>query len=53
METYHPNYGLSKSKEEISIEEVEVVNTLPRAVLRHNSYMLLDGEWKFAIDVED
>lgn len=28
-------------------------NSLPRAVLRPNSYWLLDGEWRFALDVED
>ncbi|HEX8722103.1 MAG TPA: glycoside hydrolase family 2 TIM barrel-domain containing protein [Pyrinomonadaceae bacterium] len=28
-------------------------NPLPRAVLRPNSYWLLDGEWKFALDQED
>lgn len=45
----YPNYGLAKSKEEISEEE----NPLPRAVLRSNSYQLLDGEWKFGIDTAD
>lgn len=43
------NYGLAKSKEEIWEEE----NPLPRAVLRSNSYQLLDGEWKFAVDAKD
>ncbi len=28
-------------------------NPLPRAVLRSNFYRLLDGEWKFALDLED
>lgn len=28
-------------------------NPLPRAVLRPNSYWLLDGEWQFALDPED
>jgi beta-galactosidase/beta-glucuronidase len=28
-------------------------NPLPRAVLRPNSYWLLDGEWRFALDPED
>ena len=46
------NYSLSESKEEGSVEE-QFINPLPRAVLRHNSFMLLDGEWKFAIDMED
>jgi hypothetical protein len=28
-------------------------NRLPRAVLRPNAYQLLDGEWTFALDLED
>lgn len=31
----------------------QFVNPLPRAVLRTNSFMLLDGEWKFALDTDD
>ncbi|HEV7333326.1 MAG TPA: glycoside hydrolase family 2 TIM barrel-domain containing protein [Flavisolibacter sp.] len=49
METLHPNYGLTRSREEGQVEE-EFVNPLPRAVLRSNSFVLLDGEWNFAID---
>lgn len=52
MEITHPNYGLSKSREEhLSYEEF--LSPLPRAVLRPNSYILLDGEWRFSIDIED
>lgn len=58
MELTHPNYGLSKSKEEsLSLDELgteENINEpLPRAVLRPNAYILLDGEWKFELDPED
>jgi beta-galactosidase/beta-glucuronidase len=28
-------------------------NMLPRTVLRSNAYILLDGEWKFSMDLED
>ena len=28
-------------------------NELPRSVLRPNAYQLLDGEWRFAVDLED
>lgn len=49
MEILHPNYGLANSKEETYTED----NPLPRAVSRSNSYQLLDGEWKFAVDSED
>jgi|GEM_PF-347933 len=52
MEHTHPNYSLTETKEEGFIEE-QFINPLPRAVLRPNSYILLDGEWKFAIDMED
>jgi len=48
----HPNYGFSQSKEE-SFAEENFVNPLPRAVLRPNEFVLLDGEWKFAIDPDD
>ena len=48
----HPNYGLTKSKEE-ALSDDEAINPLPRAVIRPNSFVLLDGEWKFALDAED
>ncbi|MEO6000519.1 MAG: glycoside hydrolase family 2 TIM barrel-domain containing protein [Chitinophagaceae bacterium] len=52
MEIIHPNYGLSISKEETGSEDIKS-NPLPRAVLRPNSYELLDGEWKFTVDLQD
>lgn len=51
-EALHPNYGLTKSTEEGRVKE-EFVNPLPRAVLRTSSFMLLDGDWKFALDNAD
>lgn len=51
MEGYHPNYGFSNSAEE-QVDEV-VADPLPRAVIRSNSTLLLDGEWKFALDQDD
>jgi hypothetical protein len=58
MEFNHPNYGLSKSKEETNgfaeaWTEEGIDDHLPRAVIRHNSFTLLDGEWRFAIDPDD
>lgn len=56
MELTHPNYGLSKSQEDglrDSIPDEGIHDPLPRAVLRHNSFTLLDGEWRFDIDTED
>ena len=31
----------------------EFLNPLPRSVVRPNAYVLLDGEWRFALDPED
>jgi len=47
-----PNYNTTKSKEETFSNE-EAINPLPRAVIRPNSFVLLDGEWKFALDTQD
>ncbi|MDO9377101.1 MAG: glycoside hydrolase family 2 TIM barrel-domain containing protein [Ferruginibacter sp.] len=52
MEVTHPNYGLTKSTEEAGNGST-CINPLPRAVIRPNSYVLLDGEWKFALDLDD
>ena len=52
METTHPNYSTSKSKEE-SFAEDNFINPLPRAVVRPNSPILLDGEWRFSLDIDD
>ena len=46
------NFGLSASKEEIMNDE-NFINPIPRAVIRPHDAMLLDGEWRFAIDTED
>lgn len=51
MELNHPNYSTSVSKAEV--DEDIFINPLPRAVLRPNSYVLLDGEWHFALDMND
>jgi hypothetical protein len=47
------NYSLSASlpAEEPAFEEID--NPLPRAVLRLNGHVLLDGQWNFAHDAED
>jgi hypothetical protein len=52
MEAVHPNYSTSKSKEEILAEDT-FINPLPRAVVRQNAPVLLDGEWNFSLDNED
>ncbi|MEO6454580.1 MAG: glycoside hydrolase family 2 TIM barrel-domain containing protein [Ginsengibacter sp.] len=52
MNSIHPNYGLTISRKENTVENI-VLSPLPRAVLRPNSYVLLDGEWLFDLDTED
>ncbi|QJX48785.1 glycoside hydrolase family 2 [Hymenobacter taeanensis] len=53
MNADHPNYGLSTSTSEHVPAAEPIANPLPRAVLRMNNYLLLDGEWRFAVDNED
>jgi beta-galactosidase/beta-glucuronidase len=52
MTELHPNYNTTKSKEEKFAED-NFVNPLPRAVVRSNTPVLLDGTWKFSIDADD
>lgn len=49
----HPNYSLTKSREAIYFDDDSYLNPLPRAVIRPNSSVLLDGEWKFALDTDN
>ncbi len=49
----HPNYGLSKSREDRHEDESLITNPIPRAVMRPNTAVLLDGPWRFAIDADD
>ncbi len=51
-ETPQINYGLPKSKEEPFTAGVPI-DLLPRAVLRRNATLLLDGDWHFELDPED
>ncbi len=53
MEVLHTNLNLTKSKEEALEDTEHFINPLPRAVLRHNSPIILDGEWHFALDTDD
>lgn len=51
MESPHQtNSGLAR--EEATSEET-FINPIPRAVIRPNTQVLLDGAWHFAIDTED
>lgn len=52
MEVTRPNYGFTHLREEDATGST-FVNPLPRAVIRPNSYVLLDGDWNFALDIED
>jgi len=52
MEEFTPaNYGLSATPEADLAQETD--NELPRAVLRPGHHFLLDGTWRFAIDLDD
>ena len=52
VEVNHPNYSLTKSKKQEEIDE-GYINPLPRAVIRPNSFLLLDGIWNFSLDPEN
>lgn len=52
MRSDHVNYGSSKAKEE-SFDEQIIINPIPRAIIRPNTLVLLDGEWQFGIDSDD
>lgn len=49
----HPNYSLTKSREALYFDDEDYINPIPRAVIRPNSSILLDGEWNFALDAEN
>ncbi|AIZ64058.1 glycoside hydrolase [Hymenobacter sp. DG25B] len=48
MDSDQKNYGFSRTE-----GELRTANPLPRAVLRTNNYLLLDGEWRFEHDIHD
>lgn len=51
MDIKYPNTSFSGSRPSQGLPEP--VNELPRAVLRPNTYLLLDGEWRFVLDHDD
>lgn len=46
-----PNLSITKSFETDSF--IYSPNALPRSIKRPNSHQLLDGEWKFSLDIDD
>ena len=52
MNEKHPNLSSTEIKEG-TLDPVKAANLLPRTVSRSNAYLLLDGEWKFAMDPND
>ena len=52
MSEQHVNLASTEIKEG-TLDYEKPTNLLPRTVLRSNAYMLLDGEWKFAMDPAD
>src|SRR4051812_7866788 len=47
------NFSSTQVLEEQSPYAPPVENPLPRAVTRRNAYQLLDGEWRFDLDLDD
>jgi len=41
------------AKEDPALTHDQSLNPLPRSVVRPNGHVLLDGEWRFALDLED
>ncbi|CAN5897429.1 glycoside hydrolase family 2 TIM barrel-domain containing protein [soil metagenome] len=46
------DFGFTRDRE-VSRSVEDYLNPLPRAVIRPSDYELLDGEWRFALDMED
>ena len=45
-------FGFTQDRDDAQLVE-EYLNPLPRSVVRSNEYELLDGEWRFELDLED
>jgi hypothetical protein len=52
MDNKKTNFSVTESKKEVQ-EAEEFANPLPRTVLRPNTYILLDGLWRFSFDTGD
>lgn len=52
MNAPHTDFDFADKKEQ-KRELPYLTNPLPRAVTRSNTFLLLDGEWKFALDADD
>jgi beta-galactosidase/beta-glucuronidase len=52
MDQVLPNFASTEIKEESSVQKKHS-HALPRTVLRSNKFLLLDGEWNFAVDNND
>jgi hypothetical protein len=53
MDTNYATIPIATIEEPKNVVDEFVTTPLPRAVLRPNSYLLLDGEWNFALDSGD
>jgi beta-galactosidase/beta-glucuronidase len=52
MDQVLPNFASTEIKEESPVQKKDT-HALPRTVLRSNKFLLLDGEWNFAVDNND
>lgn len=46
-------FGFTRDRDEAQAVKEYLVNPLPRSVIRAEDYELLDGEWRFDLDLED
>ena len=55
MSTIEPTqeFGLTRDRDEAQAVEPYLANPLPRAVIRPSDFELLDGEWRFDLDLQD
>jgi beta-galactosidase/beta-glucuronidase len=50
--TLNEDYGFTRDREDARVVE-EYLNPLPRSIVRPGEHELLDGEWRFGLDLED
>ena len=46
------DFSFTRARDEAQAVKV-YLNPLPRSIVRRNEYELLDGEWRFELDLED
>nr|MDQ3042872.1 hypothetical protein [Acidobacteriota bacterium] len=49
----HDNFNQTFDQHDSVNVIADKVNPLPRSILRREDFVLLDGDWRFTLDVED